>query len=228
MSGRENRDTGPGRRTFLISVTAVTATGLAGCLSQGSDGGNSGNSGSNSDADDGTGGGESGGSTSSSANLTCSSLTDGYETHDTGELPVIFDFNYPAVIGDLQTTENSNTVVYSGIRESSELTLTLQLSQVTIPKSEDSMNQPVAATTEFNGETIEIYGPSSTNPMSWGGFLPYEIDGQMRYFRVNLSIAGDGDDSEECREALQTAAENIMQSMERNPDTTIETEYAGQ
>lgn len=237
MSGRDHRDTGPGRRTFLISVTAVTATGLTGCLNQGSDdgdggnngdGGNDADSGSNTDADDGTGDGESGGGTPVSANLTCSSLTDGYEAHDTGELPVIFDFEYPAVIGEFQTTENSNNVVYTGIRESSTVSLTLQLTQGTRPLSEGSMNQSVAATTEFNGETIEFYGASSTNPIAWGGFLPYEIDGQVRYFNVNLSLSSSGDNSEECREALQTAAEEIVNSMELNPDTTIETEYAGQ
>lgn len=225
MSGREGRDTGPGRRTFLISVTAVTATGLTGCLNQGSD---DVDSGSNTDAGDGAGDGESGGGTPASANFTCSSLTDGYEAHDTGELPVIFDFEYPAVIGEFQTTENSNNVVYSGIRESSELSLTLQLTQGTIPLSEGSTNQSVAATTEFNGETVEFYGASSTNLIGWGGFLPYEIDGQVRYFNVNLSLSSSGDDSEECHEKLQTAAEAIVNSMELNPDTTIETEYAGQ
>jgi hypothetical protein len=233
MSGSENRGTDPSRRTFLVSVTAVTATGLTGCLNQGSDdgdGGNDADSGSNTDADGGTGDGESGGGTPVSANLTCASLTDGYEAHDTGELPVIFDFEYPAVIKQLQTTENSNNVVYSGIRESSELTLTLQLTQGTTPISEEqaSMDQPVASTTEFNGETIEFYGTSSTNPIVWGGFLPYEIDGQVRYFTVNLTLSSSGDDSEECHEMLQTAAEEIVNSLERNPDTTIETEYAGQ
>jgi|GEM_PF-4145666 len=232
MRGREDHDTDLGRRTFLISVTAVTATGLTGCLNQASDGADSG---SNTDAGEGTGDGEGGGGTTANANLTCSSLTDRYETHDTGELPVIFDFEYPAVIGDLQTTESSNNVVYTGRESSSELTLTLQLIQYTDSLSEDSMNQsvasmdqPVAATTEFNGENIKIYGTSSTNPIVWGGFVPYEVDGQMRYFNVNLSLSGDGDDSEECSEAVQMAAEEIVGSIELNPDTTIEAEYAGQ
>jgi hypothetical protein len=239
MNGKEDSDTGPSRRTFFISVTAVTATGLAGCLDQGSDdgdggnngdGGNDADSGSNTDADDSTGDGESAGGTPASANLTCSSLTEGYEAHDTGELPVIFDFEYPAVIGEFVTVENSNNVAYSGSRDSSELTLTLQLSQSTIPLSEEqaSTDQSVAVTTEFNGETIEFYGPPPSNVLSWMGFLPYERDGEMRYFSVNLALSASGDDSEECSEALQTAAENIVQSMELNPDTTIETEYAGQ
>ena len=218
MSEREDRDTGPGRRSFLTAVTAVTATGLTGCLNQGGD---DADSGSNTDGGDGT---------PASADFTCSSLTDGYEAHDTGELPVIFDFEYPAVIGELQTTENSNNVVYSGIRESSELSLTLQLVQGTRPLSEEqaSTDQSVAVTTEFNGETIEFYGPPPSNVLSWMGFLPYERDGAVRYFSVNLALSASGDDSEECSEALQTAAENIVQSMELNPDTTIETEYAGQ
>jgi hypothetical protein len=222
---------GPDRRTFLTSVTVGTAAGLAGCLSQGDDdgdGGSGADGSSNRDADDGAGDGESGGGAPASANFTCSSLTDGYEAHDTGELPVVFDFEYPAVIGELITTENSNNVTYSGSRNSSELSLPLQLSQSTIPNSDGSTDQSVAATTEFNGETIEIYGASSTNPIIWGGSLPYEIDGQVRYFSVTLSLSSSGDDSEECREALQTAAEYIVQSMEVNPDTTIETEYAGQ
>lgn len=216
MSEREDRDTGPGRRTVLTAVTAVTATGLTGCLNRGGD---DTDSGSNADGGDGT---------PSSADFTCSSLTDGYEAHDTGELPVIFDFEYPAVIGELQTTENSNNVVYTGIRESSKLSLTFQLTQATIPLSEGSMEQSVAATTEFNGETVEFYGASPTNPIVWGGFVPYEIDGQMKYFNVNLSLSGDGDDSGACGEALQTAAEEVVSSMELNPETTIETEYAGQ
>lgn len=225
MSGRKARDTGPRRRTFLISVAAVTATGLTGCLSQDSD---DADSESNTDAGDDTGDGEGGEGTPASANLTCSSLTDGYEAHDTGELPVIFDFEYPAVIGEFQTTENSNNVVYTGIRESSEISLTFQLTQGTTPLSEVSTNQSVAATTEFNGETIEFDGDSSTNPITWGGYLPHEIDGQVRYFHVTLTLTSSGDDSEECHEALQTAAEEIVNSMELNPDTTIETEYAGQ
>jgi hypothetical protein len=227
MSGREFRDTGSSRRAFLISTTAVTATGLAGCLDQGID---EANNGGNTDAGDSTGDRESGGETPVSANLTCSSLTDGYEALDSGELPVIFDFEYPAVIGELQTTENSNNVVYTGRRESSELSLTLQLIQGTIPLSEGSTDQSVAATTEFNGETVEFYGPPPSNIVGWGGFLPYQIDGQVRYFNVNLSLFsdGDGDDSEECREALQTAAEEIVNSMELNPETTIETDYADQ
>jgi len=216
MSERDERGTGPGRRTVLTVVTAVAATGITGCLDQSSD---DADSGSTTDAGDGT---------PASADFTCSSLTEGYEAHDSGELPVVFDFEYPAVIGDLQTTENSNNVVYTGIRESSELSLTLQLIQATRPLSDGSMDQPVAATTGFNGETVEFHGASSTNPIVWGGFVPYEIDGQMRYFNVNLTLSGDGDDSEACQEALQTAAEEIVNSIELNPDTTIETEYAGQ
>lgn len=232
MSGRDDCDTGPDRRTFLTSVTVVTAAGLTGCVDQGGDdgdGGSGGDGGSNTDTDDGAGDGESGGGTPESANVTCLSLTDGFKAHDTGELPVIFDFEYPAVIGEFQTTENSNSVVYTGTGDGSEVSLLLQLSQGTRPLSEEqSTNQPVAVTTEFNGETVEFQGTSSDQVTSWVGFLPYEKDGEVRYFNVQLSVSSSGDESEECGEARQTAAEQIVQSMELNPDTTIETEYAGQ
>lgn len=226
MIGGDDRDSGPDRRTFLTAVTAGTAAGFTGCLNP--SGGSSATGGTPTDAGDGTGDGGSGGGANASDDLTCSSLADGSAAHDTGELPVIFDFEYPAVIGDLQTTENSNNVVYTGIRDSPEVSLSVQLSQSTRPSSDVSMDQPVAATTEFNGETIEFYGASSTNPIAWQGWLPWEKDGEVRYFAVNLSLSSSGDDSEECREALQTAAETLVQSMHVNSDTTIETEYAGQ
>lgn len=225
-AGAEDRNEGPDRRSVLTAVTAGLAVGATGCLGPSGDPGGSG--GSPTDTGDGSGDGADAGGESADADVSCGSLTEESVAHDTGALPVIFDFEYPAVIGDVHTTENSNNVVYTGVRDSAAVSLTVQLSQSTRPGSDVEMDQPVAATTEFDGETIEFYGASASNPIVWQGWLPWEKDGEVAYFRVQLNLSSSGDDSAACREALQTAAEALVASMQVNAETTIETEHAGQ
>lgn len=226
MTCRDTRGAGPDRRTVLTALTAATTAGLAGCLSPG---GGSGTGGTPTDASGGSGddGGGGGGNAASGA-ISCSSLTDGVAAHDTGAIPVVFDFEYPAVFEEILTTENSNNVVFTALRDSADLSFSLQLVQSTQPIEEGSQDRAVAATTEFDGDTIEFYGGTATNPIVWGAFLPWEKDGDVRYFSVTLSLSASGTDADACREALQTAAETLVASITVNADTTIETEYAGQ
>lgn len=251
MSGRDDVISGLDRRRFLATVTAVTATGLAGCSDQtgggngstdpGGDGDVDGGGGGTSDGagsvgggdstdaggDEGTDAGGSGdGEDGTPADLACSSVTDGYERQDVGERPLIFDFEYPSVVGDPEYVKAPQSATYTGEREVAGGALHVDVVQLTIPGMDqgESQGQTGAATTEFDGETVQFVGGSTGSELAWTGNLPYDIDGQRMLFNVTVSLSYTGEASNECGDALRAAAEHIVTSMAVNPETTIANE----
>jgi hypothetical protein len=223
-----------GRRTLLASLAVAGAGGLAGCPDVTVNIGDGGGDGSGGDGDgvfddsgddsgsDGSDGSESG-SDGGSGDRSCTDIANGYEFQDVGARPVIFDFEYPAVFGNLEYVQGGPLVIYEAEQSIGDgLLLDIRINQVTDPSQSVGMADQGAsgATITFNGEEVEFVGTSSASSLGWVGNLPYQFDGERRTFSTTLELTSDRE-SNECGDALREAAEHIVNSMELNAETTL-------
>jgi hypothetical protein len=215
------------RRRFLGFVTAGATTGMVGCADQSSapeESGGPTEGGMDTDENGGGGGGDTGGSGS---DLTCANLTDGYESHDTGAMPVIFDFEYPSIYGSLEEIRTAQHITHEGFRPTADGEVSMNLGQSTQPKEPQGAPDGVdGPTTEFNGETVTFVGSSMPSQVTLTGELPYEIDGKAAAFQTSVALYATSD-AGGCEDVLREAAEHLIDSMEVNADTTIESEVDG-
>lgn len=239
------------RRVLLRATAGLTLTGLAGCLggpsdssdgTRGSDGGDdqptsgpaeTGPETTPAPSGDETGTGSAGSSTTQQGGVPCVAVDDGYTRFDPGAVPSVAGFEYPAIFGDLETSARGQMVA-RGRREVAGDPggeLAFRFTQLTTGYRQSSLQGPgdddraVATTVDFNGEeTYVVSNPNSpANSVSLQASLPYDIDGETRYFSTNVDLtktdtkrlAGD------CKESMVAAARHLANSLRPNPDSTI-------
>ncbi|WP_254838252.1 hypothetical protein [Natronomonas marina] len=210
-----------GRRRRILGAAAVAAVGgLAGCFG-GSDGGDD-----PSDTDDASDDGDG----DSAGARTCTDVTDGYEAEDVGDRPMFFDFEYPALFGQL-VYDTTSTQVIAGSEQDlpEEAFLEILLQQSTDTESEppevtnyEELETGFSLVTNFDGEEVEFAGSADPDraQVFVEGNLPYEVDGERSLFRTKISILAQND-SAECTEALREATEHVVESLAVNGDTTL-------
>lgn len=230
-----DREGRPTRRRVLAATAGLAATtGLAGC--PGGDGGpgtddaNAGGGGNGA-----TDGGGTAGDGTRSGSVSCTSLTDGYRRFDAGETAVVAEFEYPAVLGDLEV-QTVGAVLIQGRRPidgADDGALALQYNQALEGDAEpaiegtpeDSEELAIATTVDFGGERVDVVSNAAaeTDIVGLTMSLPYDVDGETRYFftQTNLSVVNTDDVTGDCGDALVAAARHVVDSLEPNPDSTI-------
>lgn len=245
MSGERTR-----RRLLQVTAGLTLGTGLAGCLRDSTDppDGTGGSNGGESRTTSGPAGNEPETTPASSGDKTrtastdasaqsgavpCDAIDNGYSWFEPGAVPSVADFEYPAIFGELEVNA-SVQMVARGRRKASgspDAELTFNFTQLTTGYSQSSIQGPgdddraIATTVDFNGEEIYVISnPNSpANSVSLQASLPYDIDGETRYFTTNIdltktntkTLAGD------CEESMIAGARHLANSLRPNPDSTI-------
>jgi len=196
----------------------------------GDGGGGDGDGGLLGDGDDGGGNGDgSGGSDGgASGDVSCTDASNGYERMDVGNRPVIFDFDYPAIFDEPVYTRSGPVALFEVDRTTANGgVITIKVNQGISPEytvGEVETQGANIVTTTFNGEEVDFFGVTSGNEMSIAADLPYQIDGQRETLFATFSLSISEVDSNECGDALRAAGERFAESLEVNPETTIESE----
>jgi len=206
------------RRRRLLAATATLA-GLAGC------GG----------GDDGGGGGDGGGG---DGPVTCADLTSEYTLYDSGENAFVFDVELPAVVIDnAEFEEIADVWELDANREwanGDTLEITVQQppngsEEERFESASDFGGQEVeqSGTLSFNGEDRPVWAPP---PSKGSGAartveLPYEVDGEPLYFKVDtIADSGLAESTDECVTAFDEVAEHMVMSLTPNEDSTVASE----
>jgi len=212
-------------RRRLLRTTAgagcVTALGgIAGCT--GGDGGDGG--GDTGDGGDGGSGGGGGGGP-----FSCTDLTSGYETYDSGEIAFVFDVDLPETVIDNAEYDSGFNELDANRATASGEKLTGVTVKMNVIGGEPNFD-PVAdveqtGTLSFNGEDRPVYAISGATDVSRTVELPYEIDGETNYFKTSVIVGNEFSEmTEECEPTFDEVAQTVMMSLAVNEDTTIESE----
>lgn len=217
----DDTETALTRRTLLGSASVLAgSTGLAGCL--GGDGGDGGDGDDSSNGGDGSDGGD------SAEAVTCVDMTSGYDTKDVGERPMFVDFEYPALFDQLEYVEDA--VAFRSEKDAEgEAFFEFLLQQKTFESEPDEIldYEEVSETgwsvqRTFNGEEVRFAGEArpETAQVFLNANLPYEVDGERRLFRTQISLVA-SEETEECAAALREAVEHVVGSLSLNEETTL-------
>jgi hypothetical protein len=220
------------RRKLLAAVGAVGVGSLAGCpgvtdnVGDDEDGGGGGSSdgGDGSDDNDGSDGGN-----GASGDYSCTDITINYEQQDVGERPMFVDFEYPALFDQLEYVEDA--VAFRSEKDAEgEGFFEFTLQQFTDLESEprEILNWEEESKTgwsverSFNGEEVKFAGDADpkTATVFLNAHLPYEVGGEQRPFRTEISLVA-SEETEECTAALREAVEHIVGSLSLNEETTL-------
>ena len=207
-------------RTTAGAGAVTTLGGIAGCT--GGDGGDGGGD---------TGDGGDGGSGGGGGPFSCTNLTSGYETYDSGEIAFVFDVDLPETVID-------NAEYDSGFNELDANRATAngeKLTGVTVkmnviggePNIDPSQGvvSKQSGTLSFNGEDRPVYTTSGRKDVSRIVELPYDIDGETNYFKTSVIVGNEFSEmTEECEPTFDEVAQTVVMSLTLNEDTTIESE----
>lgn len=226
---RGERARGTASRRRLLAAVATAATGgVAGCpsvtinIGDGGDGsgGGAGDSDESGASSDGSGGADGAGS----GDITCTDVSGEYDRLDVGDRPILFDFEYPAVFGELAYTEGPNVAFYEASRSTGDGSVDIQVTQITVPEASlDAAPEQGAsgATATFNGVEVDFTGVSSGEGLTWVGNLPYQVDGERRGYTTSVDLTVNGEGSNACGDALRAAATHFVETIELNSETTL-------
>lgn len=243
--GRPARRPRTRRAALRSGVGVAVGSLLAGCQGGGSgSGGDDGSGGgpdgsSGDDGGDDTGGGASTPSTRTrttntpAAPASCTELDDGYTAFDAGESSIVAEFDYPALFGELDVQANVQAIAKAERPAvgGPDRRLFFDYTQLVQGRGRSTLqgigdtDRAIATTIDFGGEEVPVINnPNSPRyKVDLQTSLPYDVDGETRYFRTTVTIGGPNTDDvpADCRDAMVAAARHLVDSLEQNPDSTI-------
>ncbi len=237
------------RRQILAAIGSTTIAGLAGCL--GGDGGDATDGptptdGGPADTDDsmagtdrgttdaGDGDAEATESGGSSGDFACADLAGDYTAVDTAGRPLVSRWERPSVLGESTYESDRTEVVVTAVADDGDTELTLVVTQeLRGSRSPEGLGSEAEefATVQFGGETVAVGRNAmleSDSSLRTFTDLPYEVEGETRYFRtgfvLNVGVGVMESVADDCGEDLAAAMRHVLESLEPNPDSTVVSE----
>lgn len=169
---------------------------------------------------------------------TCSDLTTGYVALDPGERPQTFRCERPEVLSDLTYTSppgfgvqmrppNASDADYPKLLRVTQSAL--ERGQAEEPYEPDTDQDGISAVEfEFAGETLRAgVSAGEGNTAAASVRLPYEFERGKRYVLTNILLrvfveVNGGSLGEECAPNMEESLLHVVNSLEPNPQTTIQ------